>query len=218
MGGDSTVVGLDTHKAAIHVAMLLPGATEPVQWQLANEPAAVRQLLRKLRRATDGEVRCCYEAGPCGYALQRQLEAAGVSCTVIAPSLIPVKPGERIKTDRRDARELAELFRAGLLTAVAPPSAGGADAGSAAGGGGAGGALSRAGRLAAVLSRDRHRHRGDPARRTPRLPAVHHAAGPHGLPGARAERALQRRGAAPRKHHEGGQSPRAPAADRSRVA
>ncbi len=123
MGGDSTVVGLDTHKVAIHVAMLLPDAIQPVQWQIANEPAAVRHLARKLRRAAEGEVRCCYEAGPCGYALQRQLEAAGVSCTVVAPSLIPVKPGERIKTDRRDARKLAELFRAGLLTAVAPPTA-----------------------------------------------------------------------------------------------
>jgi transposase len=121
MGGDSTVVGLDAHKVAIHVAMLLPGAPQPVQWQIANEPAAVKHLARKLQRAAAGEVRCCYEAGPCGYTLQRQLEAAGVSCTVVAPSLIPVKPGERIKTDRRDARKLAELFRAGLLTAVTPP-------------------------------------------------------------------------------------------------
>src|SRR6266404_9720651 len=121
MGGDSTVVGLDTHKVAIHVAMLLPDAIQPVQWQIANEPAAVRHLARKLRRAAEGEVRCCYEAGPCGYALQRQLEAAGVSCTVVAPSLIPVKTGERIKTDRRDARKLVELFRAGVLTTVSPP-------------------------------------------------------------------------------------------------
>jgi len=69
-----------------------------------------------------GEVQACYEAGPTGYALQRQLRAAGVGCTVIAPSLTPVKPGTRIKTDRRDARKLAELFRAGLLTEVHPPS------------------------------------------------------------------------------------------------
>jgi transposase len=123
MGGDSTEVGLDAHKGSIHVAMLLPETTQPVQWQVTNEPTAVRRLARKLLQAAPGEVRCCYEAGPCGYALQRQLEAAGVSCTVVAPSLIPVKPGERIKTDRRDARKLAELFRAGLLTAVAPPTA-----------------------------------------------------------------------------------------------
>lgn len=123
MGGDSTVVGLDAHKVAIHVAMLLPEAPQAVQWEIVNEPRAVKRLARKLRRAAPGAVRCCYEAGPCGYGLQRQLEAAGVSCTVVAPSLIPVKPGERIKTDRRDARKLAELFRAGLLTAVAPPTA-----------------------------------------------------------------------------------------------
>ena len=65
---------------------------------------------------------CCYEAGPTGYALQRQLRAWGVSCTVIAPSLTPVKPGMRIKTDRRDARQLAKYFRNGELTEVHPPS------------------------------------------------------------------------------------------------
>jgi len=63
----------------------------------------------------------CYEAGPCGYALHRQLSTPRVSCQVIAPALIPCKPGERIKTNRRDARKLAELFRAGLLTEVPPP-------------------------------------------------------------------------------------------------
>src|SRR6266516_5386258 len=70
---------------------------------------------------TEGEVVFCYEAGPCGYALQRQIEAMGVRCVVVAPSLIPVKPGQRIKTDRRDARKLVELFKAGLLTQVRPP-------------------------------------------------------------------------------------------------
>ena len=68
---------------------------------------------------TTGSV--CYEAGPCGYALQRQMTTTRVACQVIAPALIPRKPGERIKTNRRDARKLAELFRAGLLTEVRPP-------------------------------------------------------------------------------------------------
>jgi transposase len=63
----------------------------------------------------------CYEAGPCGYALQRQVTTPRVSCQVIAPALIPRKPGERIKTNRRDARKLAEMLRAGLLTEVRPP-------------------------------------------------------------------------------------------------
>lgn len=117
-----TFVGMDAHKKAINVAMLLPGQDEPVEWQLANEPAAIRRLARKLQREAPGEVRCCYEAGPCGYVLQRELEGAGgVICEVVAPSLIPVKPGERIKTDRRDARKLARLLRSDDLTAVHPP-------------------------------------------------------------------------------------------------
>ncbi len=63
----------------------------------------------------------CYEAGPGGYALQRRVTSSRVSCQVIAPALIPRKPGERVKTNRRDARKLAELLRAGLLTEVRPP-------------------------------------------------------------------------------------------------
>ena len=90
-------------------------------WQVANEPQAVRRLARKIEREAPGPVRVCYEAGPCGYALQRQLTTTHVTCQVIAPALIPRKPGERIKTNRRDARKLAELFRAGLLTEVRPP-------------------------------------------------------------------------------------------------
>ena len=117
-----TFVGMDAHKKAINVAMLLPGTKQPVEWQVANEPAAIRRLAKKLVREAPDEVRCCYEAGPCGYALQRELEAAGgVVCEVVAPSLIPVKPGDRIKTDRKDARKLAEMQRGDLLTVVHPP-------------------------------------------------------------------------------------------------
>ena len=116
-----TYVGMDAHKVAIKVAVLVPGETKPVEWQLANEKAAVRRMVRKVQRLAPGEVRFCYEAGPCGYALQRWIVEAGASCIVVAPSLIPRKPGDRIKTDRRDARKLAELFRAGLLTEVHPP-------------------------------------------------------------------------------------------------
>jgi len=117
-----TWVGLDAHKHSIHVAVLLPGREEAVSWQEANDEGAVRRLARKLIREAPGEVRACYEAGPLGYALQRELEAQGVICEVIAPSLIPIKPGERIKTDWRDARKLAELLRGGFLTEVHPPS------------------------------------------------------------------------------------------------
>ena len=81
-----TFVGMDAHKKAINVAMLLPGAKQPVEWQVANEPGAIRRLAKKLAREAPGEVRCCYEAGSCGYALQRELEAGdGMVCEVVAP-------------------------------------------------------------------------------------------------------------------------------------
>src|SRR5215218_4373268 len=112
---------MDAHKKDLFIAMLVGDRPTPVTWQLANEPNAVRRLVKKLEREAPGPVRVCYEAGPCGYALQRQLTTARVTCQVIAPALIPRKPGDRIKTNRRDARKLAELFRAGLLTEVRPP-------------------------------------------------------------------------------------------------
>ena len=117
----NTHVGLDVHKKDIVVAMLKLGETEAIEWRARNEPAAVRRLAKRLRREADGELLCVYEAGPCGYVLQRQLIAAGVPTEIVAPSLIPVKPGERIKTDRRDARKLAEAARAQTLTFVKPP-------------------------------------------------------------------------------------------------
>lgn len=117
----TTYVGVDAHKKDLFIAMLIGEQTTPVTWQLANEPNAVRRLVRKLERDAPGPVRMCYEAGPTGYALQRQVTTPRVSCQVIAPGLIPRKPGERIKTNRRDARKLAELLRAGLLTEVRPP-------------------------------------------------------------------------------------------------
>jgi transposase len=117
----TTYVGIDAHKKDLFVAMLIGHEKTPVSWQLANEPRAVRRLVRKLEREAPGPVRVFYEAGPCGYALQRQVTTPRVSCDVVAPALIPRKPGERVKTNRRDARKLAELGRAGLLTAVQPP-------------------------------------------------------------------------------------------------
>jgi len=118
----TTFVGMDVHKQDIAVAMLIPDATSAVEWRVANEPAAVQRLAKRLQRESGGPVHCVYEAGPCGYALQRQLLAAKLSCDVVAPSMIPIRPGERIKTDRRDARKLAEMARAQLLTVVRPPS------------------------------------------------------------------------------------------------
>src|SRR5262245_17884576 len=83
----TTFVGLDVHKEAINVAMLLPGESRAVEWQTSNDPAAVRRLVRKLRRSAVGELRLCYEAGPCGYAVQRTVQGMGESCMVVAPSL-----------------------------------------------------------------------------------------------------------------------------------
>src|SRR6202049_603445 len=117
----TTYVGVDAHKKDLFIAMLIGNERTPVAWTVPNEPNAVRRLVRKLEREAPGPVRVCYEAGPCGYALQRQMTTSRVSCQVIAPALIPRNPGERIKTNRRDARKLAELLRAGLLTEVRPP-------------------------------------------------------------------------------------------------
>ncbi len=119
---DLTFVGLDVHKNSIHVAVLLPGRDAPLEWTEAHTIEAIRRMARKLLREAPGAVECCYEAGPTGYVLQRRLRELGVGCTVIAPSLTPIRPGSRTKTDRRDARKLAELHRARLLTEVHPPS------------------------------------------------------------------------------------------------
>jgi transposase len=124
MEGSITWVGVDAHKKTLAVAVLAPDANKPEEFTINNDEGSIRKLVQRLHRNARGrEVRVCYEAGTCGYTLQRRLEASGkVVCEVIAPSLIPVKPGERIKTDRRDARKLAELYRAGVLTTVSPPS------------------------------------------------------------------------------------------------
>lgn len=118
-----TWVGLDAHKKFIQVAMRLPGTQDLLEWRVPNTPKDVQRLARKLVKKAPGAIECCYEAGPCGFVLQRQLEGADdrMSCVVIAPALIPRKPGERVKTDRRDARKLCELHQAGLLTEVHPP-------------------------------------------------------------------------------------------------
>jgi transposase len=117
-----TYIGLDVHKDAIAVALAEAGVRSDVReyGKIANTPTAVKALAAKLSRAGN-ELRFCYEAGPCGYGIQRQLSLAGRDCVVVAPSLIPRKPGDRIKTDRRDAISLAKLHRVGELTPVWVP-------------------------------------------------------------------------------------------------
>ena len=122
--GSIAFVGMDVHKATIAVAVA-EGVRGGEVRQLGIFPNRA-EVIAKLagRLAGDGrELSFCYEAGPCGYGLQRQLEGLGHACVVVAPSLIPSKPGDRVKTDRRDALSLAKLHRAGELTAVWVPDA-----------------------------------------------------------------------------------------------
>jgi transposase len=86
--------------------------------EVPNTPAAVDRLIGKLA-SRYGKLHFCYEAGPTGYGLYRQIEALGYTCLVVAPALIAKRPGERVKTNRRDAVTLARLHRAGELTGVA---------------------------------------------------------------------------------------------------
>ena len=112
-------LGLDVHAETITVAVAEKDGEVRFFGTITNSPEAVRKLVRKLGKPN--ELRACYEAGPCGYVLYWQLVELGVECEVVAPTLIPVKSGDRVKTDRRDAEKLARCFRAGDLTAVWVP-------------------------------------------------------------------------------------------------
>jgi len=114
----ATHVGLDVSKASISVALLRPDGRLDEE-RIPNTPEDVRRLVH--RWPEPAQVRACYEAGPTGYDLYRRLTGLGIHTTVIAPALTPRRPGDRIKTDRRDARKLAGLFRAGELTAIRVP-------------------------------------------------------------------------------------------------
>jgi transposase len=116
MDKDTTYVALDDSKRKIVVGILRPGAEAPELREIANDPQQIRRLFERLKR--EGPVTACYEAGVSGYDLYRQLKALGVAGAVIAPALTPRRPGQRIKTDRRDAAKLVRLFRAGELTAI----------------------------------------------------------------------------------------------------
>jgi transposase len=115
-----TVVGMDVHKKSITVSVLKPGGgIRSENWTIANEPPQITKLVERL--AAQGSPCFCYEAGPCGYPVYRQITGMGWPCAVIAPGLTPVRPGDRVKTDRRDAEKLARLFRAGELTVIHIP-------------------------------------------------------------------------------------------------
>jgi transposase len=119
MAKNTRFVGLDVHAETIAVAVAEGRGQVRGLGTIPNRPEAVRRLLGKLGKA--GELRVCYEAGPTGYALYWQLTTMGIACEVIAPSLAPSKPGDRVKTDRRDAERLASSYQAGTLTPVWVP-------------------------------------------------------------------------------------------------
>ena len=114
-------VGLDVHKDSIAIGVAREGRAPAEKWKtIPYDGVRLRKALKAL--AKDGEtVKACYEAGPTGFGLCRRLRAAGIDCIVVAPSLVPGKPGDRVKTDRRDAQRLAHFLRSGDLTEVHVP-------------------------------------------------------------------------------------------------
>ena len=113
-----TYVAMDTHKKQHKVALHYPCQEEIVEFTINNSVRDIRKMVKKITRQAPGEVEFCYEAGVCGFTLKRRIEQLDCRCVVIAPSLVPRKPGERVKTDRRDAKKLLMMHKAGLLTEV----------------------------------------------------------------------------------------------------
>jgi len=112
---------MDLHAAKINVAVYRGNEVQPCeQYESQTDKRSQGRLLKRLQELP-GEVRCVYEAGPCGYELQRYLTGNGISCEIAAPALIPKRAGDRVKTDRRDARNLGRLYRSGELTVIHIP-------------------------------------------------------------------------------------------------
>lgn len=120
MADGSTFIGLDVHAATITGAAVTPDGELRRLGSFPNRPETI--ALRVAQWGDPAQLSVAYEAGPCGYVLARQLEQLGVACQVVAPALIPKRPGDRVKTDRRDAEMLAVGLAKGLLTAVPIPS------------------------------------------------------------------------------------------------
>lgn len=114
-------IGLDVHAETIAVAVAESDGEVRALGVIPNQAESLRRLVKKL--GPPECLRACYEAGPTGYVVYWQLTALGVACAVVAPTLVPVRSGDRVKTDRRDAAKLARSYRAGDLTAVWVPDA-----------------------------------------------------------------------------------------------
>ena len=110
-------IGIDVHKDSVMIAVLPEGARVPtLVKRMSHHPRGIRRLLDRLPR--EHEVRASYEASGAGYVLERKIRSWGHACEIVAPSLIPRRPGERRKHDRKDAKELARLYRAGELVTI----------------------------------------------------------------------------------------------------
>jgi transposase len=113
-------VGNDVHKESVVIAVYIEAETVPqIEHKMINEKTTVQKFYRKLQK--EYEVKACYEASSSGYVFHRWLKEIGVECAVVAPSLIPQRSGDRVKTDKRDAQKLGRLYRAGELTSVHVP-------------------------------------------------------------------------------------------------
>ena len=121
MKNSTRYIGLDVHQDSIAVAVCEADGTATSLGTVPNDPDAISRLMRKLGPAD--KLRVCYEAGPCGFVLYWQLCELSIDCMVVAPSLIPVRPGDHVKTDRRDALKLARCLRNGDLVPVFVPDA-----------------------------------------------------------------------------------------------
>jgi len=107
-------LGLDVHAETIAVAVAEPDGEVRSLGTIPNRGESIRKMIKKLGPAE--KLRACYEAGPTGYVVYWQLAELGIQCEVVAPTLVPVKAGDRIKTDRQDAEKLARCYRSGDLT------------------------------------------------------------------------------------------------------
>ena len=114
-------ISFDQHKFSIVASVLPPEGGKPEVCRIETTERAIRRFIDK--QGGPKGLSVCYEAGPGGFALWRLLTSVGVACDVVAPSLIPVRKGDRVKTDRRDAKKLVTLYRAGMLRFVHPPTA-----------------------------------------------------------------------------------------------